>query len=165
MTTQSAQPDQGDPADVVASLVETAMADPDGAVESTTKLEQMAWANGWSKEQTGKAADWSVVGDMALSKPQDFPPKEQPAAASTQPSTAMTVTVGSKWMFAKRTKDGERLKDAKGQPFPPNQVEVVTVDESAKTCTVKTTKDGKNVVDIRSKQPVAVKFEWLEPVA
>jgi len=65
-------------------------------------------------------------------------------------------------MFAKRTKDGEKLKNNKGGPFPAREVEVTVVDTSAKLCTVKTIKDGKDVVDIRSKKPVAVKFEWLE---
>lgn len=149
-----------DPADVVASLVETAMADlGEESRLATVRLEEMAWANGWSKEQTGKADDWSQVGDMALDGLQAA--TAAPVEALPPPPEACP-TVGSKWLFAKRAKGGERLANASGQPFPPQQVEVVTVDEAAKTCTLRITKDGKDVVDIRTKKPVAVKFEWLE---
>ncbi len=162
---------------MVAALVEAALADPEGATDegaqASAQLEEMAWAAGWSKEQTAGAADWSEVGDMALAPPTTAP-LTQPAAAPatpTPPDGAVTIAgrfypvkdlVGCKFYFAKRSKDGAKLHNNKGEEFPAQEVEVVAVDAAAKTCTVKTTKDGKPVVDIRSKAPVAVKFEWLE---
>lgn len=147
-----------DPADVVAALVETAMAElGEESRLATVQLEELAWVKGWTKEQTGGAADWAQVGDMALEGPQSTQQNE-----ALPPPPVAKPTPGSKWLFAKRTKEGERLKNAKLEPFPPQQVEVVTVDEANLTCTVKTTKDGKPVVDIRTKQPTVVRFEWLE---
>lgn len=160
-----------DAADVITSLVEVAMADPQGTtpdgVSAGQQLEDAAWKNGWTKEQTAGAADWAAVGDMALNPPtpeQKFPNSPTITAAAGTGNTAahQGPTIGSKHRFAKRTKDGARLKDNKGQEFPAQEVEVLTVDPATKTCTVKGTKDGKPIVDIRSKQPVAVKFEWLE---
>ncbi len=144
--------------DEVSALIETAMNDPEGATDegaaATLRLEELAFAAGWSKEQTSAAADWAAVGEMALN----------PSAASGKPliPNASEVTTGSKWKFAKRTKEGAKLKNAKGEEFPPQEVEVVTVDAAGKTCTLKSVKDGKPVVDIRSKKPIDVKFEWLE---
>jgi hypothetical protein len=156
-----------DPADVVAALVETAMNDPEGATEegqaASAKLEEMAWTAGWTKEQTAGAIDWAQVGDMVLNPPTALPPGVSYSQAPPQ-NKEFGLTVGSKWLFAKRTKEGERLKNNKGELFPPTEVVVATIDESTKTCTVKSAKDGKDVVDIRSKKPVAVKFEWLEPI-
>lgn len=149
-----------DKADLVAALVETAMNDPEGATEdgaaASEQLENMAWVNGWTQDQTKNAADWTVVGEMALN-----PPTAAPAPAPTV-ATNVAPAVGTKHRFAKRTKDGAKLKNNKGEEFPPQDVEVVTVNMADKTCTVKTIKDGKDVVDIRSKQPINVKFEWLE---
>ena len=150
-------------ADVVAALVETATSlegskDPALKEESrlaTVKLEEMAWARGWTKEQTGAADGWAQVGDMALEAPQAAP-AALPATPEANP------TPGSKWMYAKRAKSGEKLKNDKGVPFPPVEVEVVSVDEATKTCAVRGVKDGKDIIDIRSKKPVAVKYEWLE---
>jgi hypothetical protein len=150
-------------ADVVAALVETAVSlegseDPALKEESrlaTVKLEEMAWAKGWSKEQTGAADGWAQVGDMALEAPQAAP-AALPAAPTANP------TPGSRWMYAKRAKSGQKLANDKGVAFPPVEVEVVAVDEATKTCTVRGVKDGKDIIDIRSKKPVAVKFEWLE---
>lgn len=148
-----------DPADEVAALVETAMNDPEGATDeggaASARLEELAWAAGWSKEQTAGATDWAQVGDMALNPPTANVPIVTPTAQ-------IIPAVGGKYKFAKRTKDGAKLKNNKGEEFPAQEVEVVSVDAAAKTCTVKTAKDGKPVVDIRSKQPVSVKFEWLE---
>ena len=150
--------DDADPADTVAALVEVATDDPDGVTEdgaaAAKQLEKMAWAAGWTPAQTKAADDWSQVGDMALNPPT--------ADITPSPSQAVPVAVGSKYKFAKRTKDGAKLKNTKGEEFPPQDVEVVTVDPDNKTCTLKTTKDGKPVVDIRSKQPIVVKLEWLE---
>lgn len=150
--------------DEVASLVEVATGDPNGetseGAEATKRLEDLAYANGWSKEDTGGAADWTVVGDMALNKKLA---NSAPPTTPSQPSSGTTtITVGYKAKFCKRTKDGAKLKNNKGEPLPPQDVEVTSVNAEAKTCTVKTTKDGKDVVDLRSKQPVQVKWEWLE---
>ena len=152
-----------DPADVVASLVQVAMSDPDGATEegaaAAAGLEDLAWAKGWTKEQTNAAADWEAVGAMALEAPQT----ESATPTDTKPMHRLPhITVGSKWMFAKRDRNGAKLKDAKGVEFPAVEVEVTFVGDG--TCTVKATKTGKDVIDIRSKKPVEVKFEWLEPV-
>lgn len=153
------QPDgDADHTDVVAALVEAAMADPDGITEdgaaASSQLEDMAWSAGWTKEQTNKADNWAQVGDMALS-----PPKNAP----TPTPNPNGVAVGSRWFFAKRDKSGNRLKNGKGEDFPSQEVEVTSFDATTSTCTVKTTKDHKDVVDIRSKKPVAVQFGWLEP--
>lgn len=149
-----------DTADLVASLVEICMNDPDGATaemaDASAQLEQLAWANGWTQDDTGKVAQsWADVGDMALNK-------KGAAPAVVDGTTQAVPAVGAKYKFAKRTKDGAKLKNNKGEEFPANDVEVVSVDAAARTCTVKTAKDGKMVVDIRTKEPVPVKFEWLE---
>lgn len=162
-TDVESQDDQGDqdPADVVTALVEVAMNDPEGATEdgasASAQLEEMAWSMGWSKDQTANAADWAAVGDMALNAPGN-----SASADPESPSTGQDPTVGSRWKFTKRTKDGEKLKNGKGEEFPPQDVEVVSVDTTNGTCTVKSAKDGKDIVDIRTKKPVDVKFEWLE---
>lgn len=156
-----------DVTDEVASLVETAMGDPEGTTEdgaaASARLEELAWAAGWTKDQTANPPapytnDWAGVGDMALN-----PPTGAPTAPTAPTVSPMGIpVVGMKYKFAKRTKDGAKLKNNKGEEFPPQEVEVVTVDPAAKTCTLKTAKDGKDVVDIRSKKPVLVKWEWLE---
>ncbi len=160
VATPATQMETPDPADVVAVLVETAMNDPEGATDegasAGAQLEEMAWAAGWTNEQTAGAADWAQVGDMALNPPTAAP------ASGPPPTSGSTVTVGSRWMFAKRSKAGERLKDAKGKEFPPQEVEVVTVDEKTATCTVKARRDGKDVTDLKTKKPVVVQFGWLE---
>lgn len=153
-----------EPADLeaeVAYLVEVAMADPTGQTEdgkqSTIRLEDLAMEAGWTREQIDAAEDWARVGDMALNPPDD----EEEAQEEEQEDD--TPAIGSLWMFAKRTKDGERLKNARsGQPFPPSEVEVTSVDEANKTCTVKSARDGKDVIDIKSRKPANVKWEWLE---
>lgn len=142
--------------DQVAALVEVVMSDPDGATEdgeaAAARLEELAWANGWTKAQTkNDAADWAAVGEMALNPP-------------SAPTAETAPAVGSKWRYSVRTKDGNKLKDAKGKDLSPKDVEVVAVNVDDKTCTIKSSKDDKEVVDFRSKKPVAVKWEWLEPV-
>lgn len=171
--TQAAPPAQPtahaptDLTDEVASLIEAAMNDKDGNTEdgvaAHSRLEELAWANGWTREQTAAAADWAAVGEMALGKPTHGQAPATPAAAPpAAPNGTPTPGVGTRWMFAKRTKDGARLTNSKGEPFPPQEVEVVTSDAAAKTCTVKSRKDGKDILDIRTKAPVVVKWEWLE---
>jgi hypothetical protein len=167
-------------ADEVARLVEAAMADPEGATDegaqSSLRLEQMAWAAGWTKEQTKEPPlpftnDWAGVGDMVLSPPDGTPLSvggQLPAPAQALPTAltivpdAATVLAGSRWMFAKRTKTGEKLKNNAGEPYPPREVEVTSVDAANKTCTLKTVSDGKDVVDFRTKALTPVKWEWLE---
>jgi len=167
--------EESDLADVVAALVEVAMNDPDGATsegaDASAQLEKLAWAAGWSTAQTASPPepftnDWAGVGDMALTPPTQATQTTTAAPVATSPvvtpSASDLPVVGGKHRFAKRTKDGARLKDGSGNEFPPQDVEVVTVDPASDTCTLKTVKDGKMVVDIRTKQPVAVKFGWLE---
>jgi hypothetical protein len=167
--TQSAGP--MDVADEVASLVESAMMDPNGetpdGTAAITRLEDLAWSNGWSKEVVKNAADWAAVGEMCLTKPTPpeappaTPPTVNPPTAAPAPTTP-TVTPGAKFKFAKRKKDGTKLTNKAGEPFPAQEVEVVTVNLTNKTCTLRTVKDSKDVLDIATKQPVVVKFEWLE---
>lgn len=147
--------------DEVSSLVEVAMGDPNGETpdgqEAGVRLQELAWAAGWTAEQTRDAADWAAVGEMALGSPATTP-LTTPSANGSPTSP----TVGNRYKFAKRTQDGVKLKNAKGEEFPPAEVEVTAVDAILGICTVKSCKDGKAVLDIRTKQPVAVKFEWLE---
>lgn len=152
-----------DPADEVAALVETALNDPEGATEegaaASARLEELAWAAGATEEQTTGAADWGVVAEMALGiMPAPTAPTEPPPSQAT----SKFVVVGGKHKFAKRTKDGAKLKNAKNEEFPPQDVEVTSVDMAGGTCTVKSLKDGKDVCDLKTKKPIAVKFTWLE---
>lgn len=159
-----------DQVDVVAALVEIAMNDPEGATEEAidafARLEQMAWDVGWTKEQTASPPesftnDWAGVGDMILNSPSAVP--TQPLQSPPLPNGDHLIVPGSRWKFKKRNTAGEKLKNnATGEELPAQGVEVATVDAAAKTCTLKTVKDGKDVVDIRTKKPVSVKFEWLE---
>lgn len=151
----------------VEELVQVAMDDPQGATTEGTaahsELERRAWANGWTKEDTGVVDTWAEVGQMALNPKQepsnvDQPPTPEPPVQDQPPA----IVVGSRWKFAKRTKDGEKLKNSKGEEFPPQEVEVTSMDLANGTCTVKTVKDNKVVLDVRTKEPINVKFEWLE---
>lgn len=156
-----------DRAELVAALVDAAMGDPEGATEegasASAQLEELAWAAGRSKEQTAAAADWAAVGEMALASPAaEADAQDETGAQDADHGEGGAPAVGSKWMFAKRGRDGTKLKNNKGEEFPAQQVEVIMVDATAQTCTVKTVKDGRIVADVRTKKPVAVKFEWLE---
>lgn len=153
--------------DKVAALVAVAMDDPEGATKegstAAAKLEEMAWEAGWTKEQTANppspfSNDWTGVGQMALN------PSANDEQAGEEQTAGAAPEVGSKWLFAKRDKTGSRLKNSKGQDFPAQEVKVTSVDADSKTCRLKSSKDGKDVVDIRSKEPVEVKWEWLEPI-
>lgn len=145
------------------------MSDPTGATEdgayASGRLEEMAQARGWTKQQTTNASDWAAVGAMALSDPPAAAPTPgtngAPPAAAPQIGTGGPV-LGSRWLYAKRTKDGVRLKNNAGEPFPPQEVEVAAVDVAGGTCSLKYAKDGKDVTDIRGKKPAEVKWEWLE---
>ncbi len=155
------EPEPANLAEEVAALVEIATEDPSGdtpeGVAASERLEELAWAAGWGKAQTKGASDWAAVGEMALSSPDGLPPQGEDAAPEIH-----ILPVGSKHKFCKRTKAGERLKNSKGVEFPPIDVEVISVDVDGKTCTVKAIKDGKTILDIQSKQPVQVKWDWLE---
>lgn len=144
----------------VEGLVEVAMFDPNSETPdgkaATTALEEMAWKRGWTKEQTRDAEDWAAVGNMALTDP---PAPETPPAAHASNG----YTVGSRWMYVKRMKDGKKYADKNGKEFAAQECEITTVNEADKTCTLKTVSTGLDLVDLRSKKPVAVKFEWLEP--
>jgi hypothetical protein len=151
--------------ELVAELVSVAMGDPEGntedGVDAHKQLEQVAWAMGWTEEQTKKAADWVAVGNMALT-----PPGGGAGALSSSPQPPTPVqksdpVVGQRWSFRKRTKDGEPLKNNKAEPFPAQEYTVDTVDAANRTCVLRG-KDGKEVTDLRTKKPAAVKWEWLE---
>jgi hypothetical protein len=141
---------------LVAELLEILAEDPDlhtdEGRDASVQLEDMAFANGWSEQDTTSSVGWEAVAGMALDLP----------GSSAVTANGMAPAVGSKWLFARRKADGTRLKDNKGNELAAQEVEVVSVDVAAKTCTVKTTKDGKMVVNMRDKKPVAVKWEWLE---
>lgn len=140
----------------VSELVEMAMNDPQGGTEdgayASKRLEELALQVGWTLDDVSKASDWASVGDMALHPPT--------ASDSTAPTTP---TVGSKWLFAKRTKDGAKLANKDGAPFPSLEVEVTAVNSDG-TVFVKTVRDNRDVVEIRSKKPTPIKWEWLETV-
>lgn len=158
-------PTEEDLVDTVSALIESAMNDPNGTtpegVEAARQLQQMAWGVGWTEEQTAKADDWAEVGNMILNPPVAAA-TAPPAAATPSTNGAPGVTVGSRWGFCKRGKDGSKLKDGAGKEFPPQEVEVTSVDNAAKTATLKNVKDGKDITDLRSKKPVQARWEWLE---
>lgn len=142
--------------DEVAYCLGAASEDPncetDEGFRAARRLEELAQANGWTKEQTSGADNWEQVAEMALTPPTD----EDDGTEAVR-----SVEVGSKWKFCKRNKDGAKLTNKEGTVLPPIDVEVATMDQDAKTCTVRD-KNGKDVVDLRSKKPVVVKFDWLE---
>lgn len=72
------------------------------------------------------------------------------------------VEVGSVWNFVKRGVNGEKLVDKDNNPLPSFEVEVTQVFPGDYTCFVKRVSDGKDLIDIRTKKPVLVKWEWLE---
>jgi hypothetical protein len=138
----------------IAELVETANADPDGeseeGSEAIERLEDLAWAAGWTKKDTDAADDWAKVGQMALQGPEVV--KEGVPA------------IGSHWLFAKRDTAGNKLLTRSGKELPAFEVEVTAVEQAAQSAFVKAVKDGKDVIDMRTRQPLAVKWEWLEPL-
>lgn len=131
------------------ALLDAIQSDPDGVGQEGTdasaaaiKLEELAWKNGWSGDQT-MAASWEEIAEMASAPP--------------------AVEVGSKWSFTRRDKDGAKMKNVRtGEELPAQEVEVVTVDTEAGTCTLRFTKDGKDVADPRTKKPIPIKLEWLD---
>ncbi len=134
---------------VIPALVQQALAD---NREAQLKLNELADANGWSKDQIeDENLTWEDVGRMALTSPDE---------AGT--SDAPEVTVGSKWNYVKRDNNGTKLMDEKKQILPSKEVEVTSVDMANKTCTVREVKTGKDVTGLRSKTPTVIKFEWLE---
>lgn len=140
--------------ELVAALVQAATDDQSSeeGKEATRELERLAMEAGWTKEQAETALSWAQVGEMILNPP-------AAGAASTGP--VQTPTIGSKWWFAKRGVDGEKLSDKQKVPFPPIEVEVTSLNGPG-LCNVKSVKDGKDVMDLRTKKPTNVRFEWLE---
>lgn len=141
----------------VEELVEIATNDIDGddgraAIEQLTNL---ASSQGWTDEDIAEASNWEEVGRMAIT------PKER-TEDNPEEGEESAVTVGSLWNFHKRDHKGNKLKNNKGEELPSMEVEVVTVDEDKRTCTVKSTETGRTLLDMRSKRATEVKFEWLE---
>jgi hypothetical protein len=166
-----------DLADEVAALVEIAMSDPHGdtedAQEAHARLEELAWEQGWTHEQTGNADDWEQVGRMALCAPSDeggnnpavgLAEDEDAEEEEDNDAVAPTVTVGSRWLYARRKKDGVRMQNSKGDLFPLVEVEVLTSDAAARTCTIRAVADGKVFADLRTKQPTVISWDWLDPL-
>lgn len=147
-------PDDYDIANDIDALVAAAMEDPQGTTPegeaATDRLTELAVAAGWTEDQVLNAESWEQVGEMAVNAP------DETKVEKTLP------TIGMAAKFAKRDKQGEKLKNKKNVEFPPIDVVITSVDPATGTCTVKTAKDGKDVVDLATKKPVAVKFEWLE---
>ena len=148
--------------DEVMILVEEATADPKGetreGASASKRLEELAWQRGWTKEQTGSAEDWGQVGDMALNDPV----KKDSDGAITKAFSA-GPPIGSKWKFQRRDPSGTKLKRADGTDFPAHNVEVTEVDEHTNTCTIKNIKTDQVMVNMQTKEPLAVRWEWLEP--
>lgn len=142
--------DAGDQGDDMELLVATAMSDPKGKTDegkaACARLEELAMANGWSKEEVDDADSWGNVGEMAANRKEETPEDKAPA-------------VNSKWQFVKRAMDGSKMTDRKGKEYPAIEVVVQSVNVENKTCTVKA--DGKVLLDAL-KKPVQVKWGWLE---
>ncbi len=96
---------------------------------------------------------------MALNPSGDLPGE---TTTNTTEENIRPFVVGSKWKFCKRTREGAKVKNNKGEEYPPLDVEVVTINDTDKTCTLKMVSDGKAVTDVKTRQPVQAKFEWLE---
>ena len=158
--TPTAAPTTEDSSDEIVALVELVMADPnrlteaisDEAAQAVARLTELAKAAGATDDQITAATDYDIIGQMALGSFEDVP---------TALTLAATPTVGQKAKFRKRDSKGETLKDGKKQPFPAQEIEVVTVDSTNKTITAKTTKEGKPVVDLK-KNVIHIRWEWLE---
>lgn len=145
-----------DPADVIMQLVQLASsggADPttdsDEIKNAKIQLAEMAVAAGATTDMVNAAASWEDVGSMALGQlPEDAD------QGATEP------TAGAVYKFRKRDSKGNPLVNKDKQPFPPAEVEIVSVDAAKKLVTAKT-KDGKMVNGL-DKKPVQIKWEWLE---
>lgn len=137
--------------DVVTELVAVASDDPQGNTpegqEAHSRLKQLAQDNGWTEQQVDEATTWEQVGDMALNASEDQP---------------QAITVGAKFKYASRDRNGNKVKDKKGEEFPAEEVEITSVDEASQTCTLKRVRDGKDICAVGSRKPVSVKFDWLE---
>ena len=88
-------------------------------------------------------------------------PNLQPEQGESEGEQSV-VEVGSVWNFVKRALNGEKLVDRDNNPLPSFEVEVTQVFEDDYTCFVKRTSDGRDLVDLRTKKPILVKWEWLE---
>ncbi len=133
-------------ADQVSALLKLAY---DENEEAQNTLNEMAMANGWTEEEVMSGdVTWGEVAEMAIA-----PPAED---------SQQIPTVGSKWNFCKRDKNGAKLVDEKGAELPSQEIEIVTVDEATSTCTAKSVKGGRHLTDVRTRKPISIKFEWLE---
>lgn len=143
--------------DEVTTLVATCVDDPQGETEegqlAGKRLTDLAWGNGWTEAQTDEA-DWEQVGHMALHSPEE--------QSDETPEAVEKDWVGVKVMYSRRDKSGNKLTDQSGKEFPAQEFIVTSVDGENKTCTLKFVKDGKDLLDVRSKKPSQVKLEWLE---
>lgn len=116
-------------------------------------LLQLAWDRGWTEEETSSAS-WVEVGEMALSDPA--------TEEENQESQDGKPTIGSKWNYTPRDSAGNKMKGPDKKELPSEEIELVTVDEANKTCTAKKVKDGRDVLNQRTRKPMNVKWEWLE---
>lgn len=133
----------------VNALLETSKEDSDAGRAAEERLNQLAMAQGWTDEQVKAATSWEDVADMALTGPQET-------------TEAGLPTVGSTWNYVRRDGRGDKVLDKDKKPFPSQEVTVTSVDEAAGTCTIASKKDGKPILDTRTRKPQHVKFEWLE---
>lgn len=132
--------------DEVQALVAAAYED-DGAA---SRLTQLAMEQGWTEDEVvSPDTTWERVGEMALSPPEETTEGGAP-------------TVGSKWNYTRRDSSGKKVVDRNRKELPSEEVEVTSVNEADSTCTVRSVKDGKDVMDARTRKPAHVKFEWLE---
>jgi hypothetical protein len=155
----------------VFALVEAAQADPAGQTpegfEATARLEELATSIGWTEEQIKNppapfANDWAGIGQMILNPPGKVL-LEGAADIKIPEKVIVAVKVGDRCLYVRRTLQGEKMKNRSGQEFPPEECEVKTVNEADGTCTL-ATRDGREVQNMRTKQPVQVKWDWLEPL-
>lgn len=128
------------------------------AKDAQVRLEELAKRAGWTEEQIVDPPppftnDWQGVGEMVLSPPSDEPHEDEDNGPP----------LGSEWLFTKRDTKGNKMKDRSKKDLPPIKVKVKSVDTGNQTCIV-ATEDGKPIIDMRSREPVSVKWEWLEPL-
>ncbi len=146
------QEDEPSMEDQVTDLVAIASDDPKGTTpegkEAHDRLKQLAQDNGWSEQQIEDAETWEQVGDMALNAPDN--------------DQNSVVEIGGQFNYASRDRNGNRVTNRNGDELPAEEVIVVTVDEAARTCTLKKVKDNRDVCAAGTRKPMAVKFEWLE---
>lgn len=144
------------PEDEVQALVEVCLGDPNSktpeGADAAARLAELALAAGFTEKQITDCPSWADVGALALGIAPDAPPEEAKPAAPAK---------GAKYKFQRRDSRGAPLVNVKDKkPFPAIEVEVLTVDDAAKTVTCKGA-DGKTVSGL-DKKPTVIKWEWLE---